>query len=84
MLRQTTGYVKEANKKEKAAEIDKAFKPTITCYNCRKPKYIAKECLKLITNQRKHYLSNIIKELINAELKNDNIKKSLSFKEKEN
>jgi len=71
--KQTTGHVKEVGGQAKATETDEAPKPTMTCYNCRKPGHMARKCPEPLTDQRKRYLSNVVKELTDAESGNDDL-----------
>jgi len=72
MLKQAAGYVKEVGGQAKAVETDEAPKPAIMYYNCQKPEHIAKKCPEPITDRRKRFLNNVVKELKTAESGNDN------------
>jgi len=71
--KQTTGYAKEVGGQAKAVETDEAPKSAMTCYNCQKPGHMARKCPEPLTDKRKRYLSNIVKELADAESGNDNL-----------
>jgi len=45
----------------------------MTCYNCQKPGHMARKCPEPMTDKRKRYLSNIVKQLKTAESGNDDL-----------
>jgi Zinc knuckle len=69
----TTRHTLEVGGQTKTAETDAAPKPTMTCYNCRKPGHMARKCPKPMTSQRKRFSSNVVKELADAESGNDDL-----------
>jgi hypothetical protein len=71
--KQTTGYAKEVGGQAKAVETDEAPKSAITCYNCQKPGHMARKCPEPLTDKRKRYLSNVVKQLADAESGNDDL-----------
>jgi hypothetical protein len=68
----TTGH-KEFGEQDKTVEGEATPKAPMTCYNCRKPGHIARKCPEPMTSQRKRFLSNVVKELENAESGNDDL-----------
>ena len=60
---QETGQTARQKSANRGSDDIAEAKLALTCYNCQKPGYVARSCPKPMTEKRKRYLANVVKEL---------------------